>query len=263
MPRYRLTIEYDGGPYKGFQAQADLPTVQGDLERAVTAFSGETPRIHAAGRTDTGVHAMGQVIHVDLERAWRAEVVMNAVNAHLHPAPIAVLSAEQVTDEFHARFSATGRRYLYRILNRPGPPALERGRVWHVRQTLDAEAMDAAAQVLVGLHDFTTFRDAACQAKSPIKTLDDARVRRAGEEIQLTFAARSFLHRQVRSMAGSIAEVGRGAWRAEDLATALAARDRAACGPVAPAQGLCLMAVDYDRDIDPSDLHGMARNTVK
>ena len=263
MPRYRLTVEYDGGPYKGFQAQADLPTVQGEIERAVTAFSGEAPRVHAAGRTDTGVHAMGQVIHVDLERAWRAEVVMNAVNAHLYPAPIAILAAEAVTDAFHARFSATGRRYLYRILNRPGPPALERGRVWHVRQALDAEAMDAAAQVLVGLHDFTTFRDAACQAKSPVKTLDEARVRRAGDEIVLTFAARSFLHRQVRSMAGSIAEVGRGAWTRQDLAAALAARDRAACGPVAPAQGLCLMAVDYDADPAPPAAQGSARNTVK
>jgi tRNA pseudouridine38-40 synthase len=245
MTRYRLTVEYDGGPYKGFQAQADLPTVQGEIERALTAFSGETVRVHAAGRTDTGVHATGQVIHVDLARDWEPGVVMNALNAHLFPAPIAVLEAARAPDDFHARFSAVGRRYLYRILSRPGPPALERGRVWHVRTPLDAEAMHAAAQVLVGLHDFTTFRDAACQAKSPVKTLDEARIARRGEEVVVTFAARSFLHRQVRSMVGSLAEVGRGVWSEEDLAAALAARARAACGPVAPAQGLCLVEVIY------------------
>ena len=260
MPRYRLTVEYDGGAFKGFQAQADLPTVQGQLERAVTAFSGETPRIHAAGRTDTGVHATGQVIHVDLERHWRAAVVMNAMNAHLFPAAIAVLSADRVDETFHARFSAHGRRYLYRILNRPGPPALERGRVWHVKTPLDAEAMDAAAQRLIGLHDFTTFRDAACQAKSPVKTLDVAHAARRGEEIWLTFAARSFLHRQVRSMAGSLAEVGRGGWTADDLTAALEARDRAACGPVAPARGLCLTGVDYP---ETASADGGAPNAAK
>jgi tRNA pseudouridine38-40 synthase len=245
MPRYRLTVEYDGGPYRGFQAQADLPTVQGEIERAVLAFSGEAVRVHAAGRTDTGVHASGQVIHLDLARDWRASVVMNAVNAHLVPAPIAVLAAEPVSEDFHARFSARGRRYAYRILNRPGPPALERGRVWHVKAPLDAGAMHAAAQRLIGLHDFTTFRDAACQANSPLKTLDEATVVRAGEIVTLTFAARSFLHRQVRSMVGSLAEVGRGAWTADDLSAALAARHRDACGPVAPARGLCLTGVDY------------------
>src|SRR5579859_4216611 len=245
MARYRLTVEYDGGPYKGFQSQADLPTVQGEIERAVTAFSGETIRVHAAGRTDTGVHATGQVIHFDLERPWDPRVVMNAVNAHLFPAPIAVLSADFAPEDFHARFSAIGRRYLYRILGRAGPPALERGRVWHVRAPLAAEAMHDAAQRLIGLHDFTTFRDAACQASSPVKTLDGASVTRRGEEVIVTFAARSFLHRQVRSMVGSLAEVGRGVWTADDLAAALAAHDRAACGPVAPAQGLCLVEVIY------------------
>ncbi|HLZ83099.1 MAG TPA: tRNA pseudouridine(38-40) synthase TruA [Caulobacteraceae bacterium] len=245
MARYRLTVEYDGGPYKGFQSQADLPTVQGEIERAVTAFSGETIRVHAAGRTDTGVHATGQVIHFDLERPWDPRVVMNAVNAHLFPAPIAVLSADFAPEDFHARFSAIGRRYLYRILGRAGPPALERGRVWHVRAPLAAEAMHDAAQRLIGLHDFTTFRDAACQARSPVKTLDGASVTRRGEEVIVTFAARSFLHRQVRSMVGSLAEVGRGVWTADDLAAALAAHDRAACGPVAPAQGLCLVEVIY------------------
>ena len=245
MARYRLTVEYDGGPYKGFQSQAELPTVQGEIERAVTAFSGEMVRVHAAGRTDTGVHATGQVIHFDLVRPWDPRVVMNAVNAHLFPAPIAILDITLAPDDFHARFSAVGRRYLYRILGRPGPPALERGRVWHVRAPLDADAMHAAAQGLVGLHDFTTFRDAACQAKSPVKTLDGACVTRRGEEVVVTFAARSFLHRQVRSMVGSLSEVGRGVWTADDVAAALAARDRAACGPVAPAQGLCLVEVMY------------------
>ncbi|MDB5482116.1 MAG: tRNA pseudouridine(38-40) synthase TruA [Caulobacteraceae bacterium] len=245
MARYRLTVEYDGGPYRGFQAQADLPTIQGEIERAVAAFSGETVRVHAAGRTDTGVHATGQVIHFDLVRDWDPRVVMNAVNAHLLPAPIAILSAGLAAENFHARFSAVGRRYLYRILGRPGPPALERGRVWHVRAPLDAAAMHAAAQRLVGPHDFTTFRDAACQARSPVKTLDEAAVARRDEEVIVTFAARSFLHRQVRSMVGSLAEVGRGVWTADDLAAALAARDRAACGPVAPAQGLCLVEVVY------------------
>ncbi len=245
MPRYRLTLEYDGGPYCGFQAQAGSPSVQAEVERAIAAFCGEMVRIHAAGRTDSGVHAAGQVIHADLIKAWPAEVVMNALNAHLGAAPIAVLQAVVADGDFHARFSALGRRYLYRILNRPGPPALVAGKVWHVKAPLDVVAMEAAAQVLVGKHDFTTFRDAACQAASPVKTLDEARVRRDGEEVRLAFAARSFLHRQVRSMTGSLVQVGLGRWSAADLAAALAARDRAACGPVAPAAGLILMSVDY------------------
>lgn len=245
MPRYRLTVEYDGGPFRGFQAQATLPTVQGAIEAAVFGFCGQAVRIHAAGRTDTGVHASGQVIHIDLEKAWPAAVVMNALNAHLARQPVAILDAQPVGEGFHARFSATGRRYLYRILNRAGPPALERGRVWHVKAPLDPGLMHAAAGPLVGLHDFTTFRDAACQSKSPVKTLDSVRVDQQGEVIEIAFAARSFLHRQVRSMVGSLVEVGRGRWSAADLAAALAARDRAACGPVAPPQGLCLVAVDY------------------
>ncbi|MBS0412271.1 MAG: tRNA pseudouridine(38-40) synthase TruA [Proteobacteria bacterium] len=245
MPRYRLTLEYDGRPYKGFQAQDGLPTVQGAVEAAVKAFTGEDIRLQAAGRTDTGVHASGQVIHIDLTREWRPEVVMNALNAHLVPQPVAVLDVALAPPPFHARFSAAGRRYLYRILNRPGPPALDQGRVWHVKKPLDAEAMHAAAQGLVGHHDFTTFRDAACQAKSPMKTLDEIRVWREGDEVRLAFASRSFLHRQVRSMTGSIAEVGVGRWSAADLVSALEARDRTACGPVAPAHGLCLVGVDY------------------
>jgi tRNA pseudouridine38-40 synthase len=245
MPRYRLLIEYDGRPYHGFQAQGALPSVQASLERAVKGFCGETLRVHAAGRTDTGVHATGQVVHIDLEKAWRPEVVRNALNAHLVREPIAVLEASLAPDGWHARFSATERRYLYRILNRTSPPALDQGRVWHVKKPLDAAAMHEAAQALVGHHDFTTFRDLACQAKSPMKTLDVARVRREGEEVVLEFASRSFLHRQVRSMTGSLAEVGVGRWTPADLAAALEARDRKACGPVAPAEGLYLTGVAY------------------
>jgi tRNA pseudouridine38-40 synthase len=245
MPRYRLTLEYDGSAYNGFQAQTDQPTVQGSVEAAITAFCGETVRLAAAGRTDTGVHATGQVISLDLEKAWPAQTVMNALNAHLVGEAISVLDCEGVEDDWHARFSATGRRYLYRILNRPGPPALDAGRVWHMRKSMDADAMHAAAQTLVGLHDFTTFRDVNCQSKSPEKTLDVASVRRVGDEVHLVFEARSFLHRQVRSMTGTLAEVGLGRWTIDDVATALAARDRAACGPVAPSTGLYLTGVRY------------------
>ena len=246
MPRYRLLLEYDGGPYNGFQAQAGQPTVQGSLERAVAAFCGETVRVHAAGRTDTGVHATGQMAHVDLAKDWPAETERNALNAHLRGEPIVVLAADVAPEGWHARFSATERRYRYRILNRVSPPGLERGHVWHVKAELDADAMHAAAQVLTGVHDFTTFRDVNCQAKSPVKTLDVARVSREGDEVVLVFEARSFLHRQVRSMTGSIAEVGIGRWTADDLAAALDARDRKACGQVAPADGLYLTGVSYE-----------------
>ena len=245
MPRYRLILEYDGGPYCGFQAQAELPTVQASLERAVKAFCGETVTVHAAGRTDTGVHALGQVAHIELERDWPAKTVREAINAHMTREPIVVVDAAMAAEDFHARFSAKGRRYLYRVLNRRGPPALDAGRVWHVKKPLDAAAMHAAAQALVGHHDFTTFRDAACQSKSPVKALDEARVWREGDEVRLAFAARSFLHRQVRSMTGTLAEVGSGRWSTGDVADALAARDRQACGPVAPAGGLYLVSVDY------------------
>ena len=246
MPRYKLTIEYDGRPYHGFQAQASGPSVQAAIETAVLGFSGETLRVHAAGRTDSGVHAIGQVVHIDLAKDWRPEVVRDALNAHLIRESIVVLEAEIAPyDDWHARFSATERRYRYRILNRKAPSALERGRVWHVKKPLDAGAMHAAAQQLIGLHDFTTFRDLACQAKSPIKTLDVATVRREGDEVVLDFASRSFLHRQVRSMTGSLMEVGVGRWTAADLKAALEARDRKACGQVAPADGLYLTGVDY------------------
>lgn len=245
MPRFRLDLEYDGGPYKGFQAQGDLPTVQASIERAVKAFCGESVRLQAAGRTDTGVHALQQVVHIDLERDWKPEVVRDALNAHLVPEPIAVLAASLAPPDFHARFSAKGRRYLYRIANRMAPPTVDKGRAWHVKKPLDVAAMHAAAQLLVGHHDFTTFRDVDCQAKSPMKTLDLAEVAREGDEVRVSFAARSFLHRQVRSMTGTLAEVGAGRWTADDLRAALEARDRTACGPVAPADGLYLAGVDY------------------
>jgi tRNA pseudouridine38-40 synthase len=245
MPRYRLLIEYDGRPFHGFQAQDGLASVQGAIERAVLGFCGQALRLHAAGRTDTGVHATGQVIHLDLAKDWKPEVVRDALNAHLVPQPIVVLEASLAPEGWHARFSARERRYLYRILNRKSPPALDQGRVWHVKKPLDAQAMHAAAQRLVGHHDFTTFRDLGCQAKSPMKTLDLAAVRRDGEHVLLEFASRSFLHRQVRSMTGTLAQVGLGRWSAEDLQAALEARDRKACGPVAPAEGLYLTYVGY------------------
>jgi len=245
MPRYKLIVEYDGGPYNGFQAQADQPSVQGSLERAILAFSGEVARIHVAGRTDAGVHATGQAAHFDLSKAWKADVVRDAINAHLAPEPIAVIRTDEVDSAFHVRFSAIRRRYLYRVLDRRAPAVLERGRVFWVKTPLDADAMHAAAQMLIGHHDFTTFRDARCQANSPLRTLDVAQARRVGEAVHLTFAARSFLHRQVRSMAGSLVEVGAGRWSAAHLKTALEAQDRARCGPVAPAHGLYLTGVEY------------------
>ena len=248
MPRYRFTVEYDGSAYNGFQAQKDQPTVQGALEAAIKAFSGQDIRIAAAGRTDTGVHATGQTCHVDLDKAWPARTVMNAMNAHMMNERVAVLNCVPVSDEWHARFTANGRKYLYRILNRPGRPALDQGRVWHVKKPLDAEAMHAAAQYLLGQHDFTTFRDAQCQAQSPIKTMDVARVTRVGDEVHLVFEARSFLHRQVRSMTGSLAEVGLGRWTPQDMKAAIDAADRTRCGPVAPSDGLYLTGVTYDTE---------------
>ncbi len=245
MPRYRLDIEYDGGPFKGWQAQANGPSVQASVERAIEAFSGQQVRIAAAGRTDTGVHATGQVAHVDLEKAWPARTVMEAINAHLVPEPVVVLRAAEVADDFHARFSAVGRRYLYRILHGRAQPALDRGRVWWIKKPLDVEAMAQAALSLIGNHDFTTFRDAQCQAQSPVKTLDEASVHAVGQEVHLKFAARSFLHRQVRSMTGSLVEVGMGRWPVEALGEALAAVDRARCGTVAPPEGLYLTKVEY------------------
>ncbi len=245
MPRYRLTIEYDGAPFVGWQIQDNGPSVQGALVRAVEAFSGERVQVQGAGRTDTGVHALGQAAHIDLSRVWPDDTVRDALNHHLKPDPVAVLEARAVGDDFHARFSATGRHYLYRILNRRSRPALDEGRVWHVPRPLDAGAMHAAAQSFVGHHDFTTFRSVQCQSRSPVKTLDRFEVSRSGDLIEMRVSARSFLHRQVRSMAGTLKRVGEGAWSTADLETALAAADRKACGPVAPPDGLYLVRVDY------------------
>ncbi len=245
MPRYKLTLEYDGAPYKGFQLQDGLPSVQASLERAILGFCGAAVRVHVAGRTDTGVHATGQVVHVELDKAWRPDVVRNALNAHLVPEPVSVLAAEVTAEDFHARFSATGRRYLYRVIDRKPPPVLERARAWWVKTPLDVDAMARAALALVGTHDFTTFRALQCQAKSPVRTLDLASVERVGQEVWLRFSARSFLHRQVRSMTGSLVEGGAGRWPAARLGEALAARDRRDCGQVAPAHGLYLTGVEY------------------
>jgi tRNA pseudouridine38-40 synthase len=245
MPRYKLTIEYDGTPFVGWQAQDNGVSVQAVLVDAIAAFTGERPAIQGAGRTDAGVHALGQVAHVDLARNWDSDTVRDALNAHLRPHPVAVLAAETVKEDFDARFSAIRRHYLYRIINRRADLALARSRAWRIGPPLDAPAMHAAAQILVGRHDFTTFRAADCQAKSPVKTLDRLDVKRDGEEVRITASARSFLHHQVRSMVGSLVHVGDGKWSADDLAAALAARERAACGQVAPATGLYLVRVEY------------------
>jgi tRNA pseudouridine38-40 synthase len=245
MPRYKLVIEYDGAPFVGWQVQDNGLSVQGVLTAAIAAFSGQTAAVQGAGRTDAGVHATGQIAHVDLAKAWDTDTVRDAVNAHLRPHPVAVRSAEAVAADFDARFSATKRHYLYRIVNRRADLALERQRAWRIGRPLDADAMHAAAQRLVGRHDFTTFRAAECQAKSPVKTLERLDVAHDGEEIRIHASARSFLHTQVRSMVGSLAMVGEGRWSGDDLARALAARDRAACGPVAPPDGLYLVRVDY------------------
>ncbi|MGC1465050.1 MAG: tRNA pseudouridine(38-40) synthase TruA [Pseudolabrys sp.] len=245
MPRYKLTIEYDGRPFTGWQIQADGLTVQGVLTAAVEALSGDRILVQGAGRTDTGVHACGQVAHIDLVKEWDTDTVRDALNAHLRPHPVAVLSAERAADDFNARLSAIRRHYLYRIRNRRPDLTIENGHAWRVARPLDERAMHAAAQKLVGKHDFTTFRSTECQAKSPEKTLDRLDVVRDRDEIRVTAVARSFLHSQVRSMVGSLAMVGDGKWSIDDLARALAARDRAACGPLAPPDGLYLMKVDY------------------
>jgi tRNA pseudouridine38-40 synthase len=245
VPRYRLTVEYDGSPFAGWQIQADQPTVQGVLTAAVEALSGEKTLVQGAGRTDAGVHARAQVAHVDLARDWDTDTVRDGLNAHLRPHPVAVLAAERVGDEFNARSSALRRHYFYRIVNRRADLTLELRRAWRVPRPLDVAAMHAAAQRLVGKHDFTTFRSTECQANSPMKTLDRLDVERQGEEVQITAVARSFLHNQVRSMVGSLVHVGDGKWSADDLGRALEARDRAACGQVAPPDGLYLMRVDY------------------
>jgi tRNA pseudouridine38-40 synthase len=245
MRRYKLTIEYDGRPFVGWQIQDNGPSVQGVLAQALEAFCGEKVSVQGAGRTDAGVHALGQVGHVDLAKDWDEDTVRDALNAHLRPHPVAILKAERVDGSFDARFSAVRRHYLYRIVNRRADLALERGRAWRIAQPLDLPAMQAAAQRLVGRHDFTTFRNVECQAKSPVKTLDQLEAYRAGNDIQVVASARSFLHSQVRSMVGALALAGEGKWTADDVSVALAKRDRAACAPVAPPDGLYLARVDY------------------
>ena len=245
MPRYKLIVEYDGTPFVGWQMQESGPSVQARLAEAIKAFAGEEAIPRGAGRTDAGVHALGQVAHVDLAKEWEPDTVRDAINALIRPDPIAVLACERVGSDFDARFSAKARHYLYRIIDRRGPLALERERAWGVFRQLDAEAMHDAAQALVGHHDFTTFRSTECQAKSPMKTLDRLDVARHGEIIRVEASARSFLHHQVRSMVGSLKLVGEGKWTKADLAAALTARDRRACGPVAPPHGLYFVTVDY------------------
>jgi tRNA pseudouridine38-40 synthase len=252
VPRYKLIIEYDGAPFRGWQIQADGLTVQGVLTDAIAALSGEKTLVQGAGRTDAGVHARGQVAHVDLAREWETDTIRDALNAHLRPHPVAVLAAERVSDDFNARTSAIKRHYLYRILNRRPDLTLDLGHAWRIPRPLDHAAMHEAAQRLIGKHDFTTFRSTECQANSPVKTLDQLDVVRDGDELRLIVSARSFLHSQVRSMAGSLVLVGEGKWSVDDLRAALDARDRTRCGPLAPPDGLYLMRVDYPVSVMPA-----------
>ncbi|MBN9055883.1 MAG: tRNA pseudouridine(38-40) synthase TruA [Rhizobiales bacterium] len=247
MPRYRLRIEYDGTPYVGWQRQENGPSVQGAIEAAILSLTGETVSIRGAGRTDSGVHAMGQVAHADLSRHWKEHTLRNALNAHLGMAGerVAILDAAEVPGDFDARFSAKKRHYLYRIISRRAPLALEANRAWFVARELDHEVMHAAGQVLVGRHDFTTFRAAQCQANSPVRTIDRLEVTRSGELIEIRVSAQSFLHNQIRSFAGTLKLAGEGKWTVDDVRAALETRDRKACGPVAPPDGLYFMAVDY------------------
>jgi tRNA pseudouridine38-40 synthase len=245
MPRYKLTLEYEGGPFVGWQVQPSGLSVQGAVEDAIFKMSGERRRITAAGRTDAGVHALGQVAHVDLDKDWRPDTLRDALNFHVRPLPVGILSAEIVPDTFNARLSAKARHYRYRILNRRGNLTLDEGRAWRVPRKLDHERMAEAAGRLLGRHDFTTFRATECQAKSPIRTLDKLDVTRVGDEIRVEASARSFLHHQVRSMVGTLVYAGEGRWTADDVSAALAARDRTRCGLVAPPQGLYFLRVDY------------------
>ncbi len=245
MSRWRITVEYDGGPFVGWQRQDNGPSVQEALEKAITGFSGEEVPVAGAGRTDSGVHALAQVAHFDLDREADADTIRDAINFHLKPQPVAVLEAQIVAPDFHARFSALERAYRYRIVNRRAPLALDSGHAWQVAVPLDAELMDQASQVLVGHHDFSSFRAAQCQADSPVKTLDEITVARDGEIITIDVRARSFLHNQVRIITGTLRLVGEGKWGADDVAGALAARDRAKAGPTAPACGLYLVGVRY------------------
>ncbi len=260
MPRYRISVEYDGGPFVGWQRQDTGPSIQAALEDAVFAFSGERVLVQGAGRTDAGVHARGQVAHFDLVADKPTEEVRGALNYHLKPNPIAVPAVEIAPEGFHARFSATWRRYLYRILNRRTRPGIDHGFVWHGPVPLDAAAMGQAAAVLVGKHDFNSFRSVSCQAKSSLKTLDLLAVRREGEEVRIEVGARSFLHNQVRILVGTLQLVGRGQWTKADVEEALAARDRTRAGPTAPPQGLCLMEVRYQGPPDGGPSGGHRRD---
>ncbi|MHA6325511.1 tRNA pseudouridine(38-40) synthase TruA [Roseivivax sp. CAU 1753] len=252
MPRYAFKVEYDGAPFSGWQRQKEQPSVQAAIETALARLEPGAHAIAAAGRTDAGVHARGQVAHADLAKPWDPFRLQEALNYHLKPAPVAILAAAEVSGDWHARFSARERRYLFRVLNRRARATLEAGHVWQVSRRLDVEAMRDGAGALIGHHDFTTFRSTMCQAKSPVKTLDALQIAMvetdAGPEVQFRLRARSFLHNQVRSFVGTLVQVGTGAWAPDDVARALAARDRAACGPVAPPQGLYLMGVDYPDD---------------
>jgi len=245
VTRWKLTIEYDGRPFSGWQRQSEAPSVQGALEEAIFGFSGERVTVNGAGRTDAGVHARGQVAHIDLAKETTGKTICDALNAHLRPLPVAVISAEAVGDDFEARFGAIRRAYRYEIVNRRAPLTVDAGLAWHVHAPLDAETMQAGAQHLTGKHDFTTFRASQCQAKSPVRTVDAIIVTREGETIVIEVAARSFLHSQIRAFAGSLKLVGEGRWPPDEIAAALAATDRARCGPTAPPDGLYLMQVDY------------------
>lgn len=245
MTRFAVTIEFDGGPYMGWQWQDHGPSVQGAIEKAIKGVTGEDVAVHGAGRTDAGVHALAMRAHVDVERDIEAFRLMGAINAHLRPEPIAIIACEVVADDWHARFACTGRAYEYRIVNRRAPLALEKGRVWQVVQPLDVDAMHDAAQQLVGLHDFTTFRSAHCQSASPLKTLDRLDVRREDDHVIIEAAAQSFLHHQVRSMVGCLAAVGIGRWSKEDLKAALLAKDRSRLAMNAPPEGLYFVNAVY------------------
>ncbi len=248
MPRYALKIEYDGGPFSGWQKQDGVPTVQGAIHEALAKLEADVSGVSAAGRTDAGVHAIGQVAHCDLTREWKPFRLAEALNHHLKPLPVAIVDAVSVTDGFHARFSALERRYHYRIVCRRAPLALDQGLAWRVPRRLDTQAMRSAARHLVGRHDFTTFRASECQARSPVKTVDALEITAAGDGILVSVRARSFLHSQVRSFVGTLERVGAGAWPAERVSDALKARSRAACGPLAPPDGLYLTDIRYDPD---------------
>ncbi len=245
MTRWRLTIEYDGGPFMGWQRQDHGPSVQQSLEKAIEQMTGEEVRLHCAGRTDAGVHALAMTAHADIERHVTAYRLREGINALVRPAPVSVLAAEEAEPDFHARFSCIGRRYLYRILNRRAPPAVDEGKVWHIGKPLDVDAMAEGATHLVGNHDFTTFRSVHCQSESPVKTLDSLTVDRAGDEVYIRAAARSFLHHQVRSMTGCLALVGLGRWSPGDVRKALNAKDRAELGLNAPPEGLYFVEAIY------------------